>query len=49
MVELLEEWEADWLTMLELPQFEEKKKREVVVHQLRIVLVDKLMLRSSDG
>jgi hypothetical protein len=35
---------SDWLLMLELPQLEEQKRREVVAHRLRIVLIEKLML-----
>ena len=33
----------DWLTTLQLPALEERTKLEAAAHQLRIVLVEKLM------
>jgi len=39
----IEEGLRGWLKMLELPQLEEEKKLQAVAHQLRIVLVEKLM------
>ena len=39
----IEEGLLDWLTMLELPQLAEQKKRQEAARQLRIVLVEKLL------
>ena len=39
----IEEGLRDWLMTLELPQFEEQTRLEVAAHQLRIVLVERLM------
>lgn len=39
----IEEWVREWLTMLKLPELEEKTKLEAAARQLRIVLVERLM------
>ena len=39
----IEEGVREWLTMLKLPELEEKTKLEAAARQLRIVLVEQLM------
>lgn len=39
----IEEGLREWLTMIGLPQFEEETKLREAAHQLRIVLVERLM------
>lgn len=41
--EEVEEGMREWLTMLKLPELEEKTKLEAAARQLRIVLVERLM------
>jgi len=38
---------SNWLLMLELPQLEEEKKRLEVGRQLRIVLIERLLLSQN--
>lgn len=40
----LEEALEDWLVMLELPQFEDQKKRKEAASRLSIVLIERLLL-----
>ena len=38
---------SDWLKMLELPQLEIEMKRQAAARQLRIVLIEKLLLSQN--
>ena len=44
-LELLDKALADWLLVLELPQFEDKMRRQEAARQLSTLLIEKLMLR----
>lgn len=41
---MLEEALEDWLTMLELPKFENQTKRKAAANRLSIVLIERLLL-----
>lgn len=40
---------AQWLEVLQLPQFEDRTRREEAARQLSVLLIEKLMLRRSPG
>lgn len=44
-IEKLDAAIADWLLVLELPQFEEQTRREEAARQLSTLLIERLMLR----